>query len=114
MLSRQFTLKGEEAFERVRKDGRLFQSDTFGLSVLERGDDASPRFAFIVSNKVSKEAVQRNRIKRALSEAVRFEMTRLKKGFDAIFLAKQISTTKSTDELMREVRGALEAAGLTK
>lgn len=114
MLSRQFTLKGEEAFERVRNDGRLFQFDSFGLSVLERGDDANPRFAFIVSSKVSKEAVQRNRIKRALSEAVRFEMTRLKKGFDAIFLAKQIGTKKPTDELMREVRGALEGAGLTK
>ena len=114
MLSRQFTLKGEEAFARVRNEGRLFQFDSFGLSVLERGDDESPRFAFIVSSKVSKEAVQRNRIKRALSEAVRFEMTRLKKGFDAIFLAKQIGTRKSTDGLMREVRDALEGAGLTK
>ncbi|MBI4153621.1 ribonuclease P protein component [Candidatus Woesebacteria bacterium] len=112
MLARQFTLKGEEEFERVRTQGRLFQSDSFGMSVLERGDSLSSRFAFIVSSKVSKEAVQRNRIKRALSEAVRFEMTRLKKGFNAIFLAKQISTTKSTDELMREVREALESAGL--
>lgn len=114
MLSRQFTLKGESEFEKVRNEGRLFQFDSFGLSVLERGDDKNPRFAFIVSSKVSKEAVQRNRIKRALSEAVRFEMTRLKKGFDAIFLAKQISMTKSTDELMREVREALEAAGLSE
>ena len=114
MLSRQFTLKGKEAFEKVRNEGRLFQFDSFGLSVLERGDAEHPRFAFIVSSKVSKEAVQRNRIKRALSEAVRFEMTRLKKGFDAIFLAKQIGTKKPTDGLMREVRDALEGAGLTK
>lgn len=112
MLARQFILRGEEEFERVRKEGHLFQFDSFGLSVFERGDSLSPRFAFIVSSKISKEAVQRNMIRRALSEAVRFEMTRLKKGFDAIFLAKQISTKKSTDELMREVRQALESAGL--
>jgi len=41
-------------------------------------------------------------------------MTRLKKGFDAIFLAKQVGTRKPTDELMREVREALTGAGLAK
>ena len=82
--------------------------------MLERGDEAPPRFGFIVSTKVSKEAVQRNRIKRAMGEAVRFELMHIKKGFDVIFLAKQISTKKSTDEIMREVRGALEQAGLSE
>ena len=58
--------------------------------------------------------MQRNRIKRALSEAVRYEMAYLKPGHDAVFLAKGVSTKKSTDALMHEVKEALGKAGLTK
>lgn len=92
----------------------MYQSDSFGLSYLDRKDDLDSRFGFVVSNKIAKEAVLRNRIKRALSESVRFEMTRLKNGYDAIFLVKQVSLKKSTDELMREVRIALEKIDLYK
>lgn len=114
MIAREFILKGKKNFEKVQEEGRIFQSNSFGLSILERGDTDPSRFAFVVSGKVSKEAVQRNRIKRALSEAVRFEMTRLKRGFDVIFLAKQISVQKATGELMHEVVVSLTAAGLAK
>ena len=114
MIAREFILKGKKNFEKVQKEGRIFQSNSFGLSILERGDTDPSRFAFVVSGKISKEAVQRNRIKRALSEAVRFEMTRLKRGFDVIFLAKQVSTTKATGELMHEAVVTLTEAGLAK
>jgi ribonuclease P protein component len=114
MLAREFILKDKEDFEKVEKEGRLFQSDSFGVAVLERRDTGSPRFGFIVSGKISKEAVQRNRIKRALSEAMRYELATIKKGVDVVFLAKQICTKKSTDVLMREVKEVLPKVGILK
>lgn len=113
MLARQFNLSDRKNFERVEKEGQILQSESFGLGVFDRQDKESSHFGFVVSTKISKEAVQRNRIKRALSEAVRFEMGYVKPGYDVVFLAKGICVKKSTDELMREVKEALKKAGLS-
>ena len=114
MLAKQFHLKGFRDYERVKNEGKLFQFPDFGLSVLDRKDNVNSRFGFIVSTKISKESVQRNRIRRALSEAVRFLMSEIKNGHDVVFLTKQVSLKRSTDELMKEVRIALKEAELIK
>lgn len=114
MLARCYSLKGKKKFEQVEREGKTFQSDSFGVAYFNRGDNQTSQFGFIVSKKISMEAVQRNRVKRALSEAVRFLLTEFKKGYDVIFLAKQTSVRKNTDDLMREVKKALEDANLLK
>jgi ribonuclease P protein component len=114
MLSREYILKGKKNFENVQKEGRLFQSSSFGIAYLKREDTGPSRFGFVVSTKIAKEAVQRNRIKRALSEAVRFMMKEIKEGYEVVFLAKQRSAKEPTDVLMREVREAMPKAKLTK
>lgn len=114
MLSRKYTLKGNRDFEKVEKEGVLYQSESFGLAVLDRSDKQNPVFGFVVSTKVSPDAVNRNRIKRALSEAVRQSLTEIKNGQTVVFLAKQAATRKATDALMREVKDSLLSAGLTK
>lgn len=114
MLSRDHTLKGSKNFEEVEKRGRVFQSETFGLAYVKREDNEKSQFGFVVSTKVSPDAVNRNRIKRALSEAVRQSLQEIKKGNNIVFLVKQAATRKSTDGLMKEVKIALSASGLTK
>ncbi len=112
MLARQFRLSGQNNFDRVEKEGTLIQADSFGLAFFDRKDKEPSRFGFIVSNKVAKEATQRNRIKRALKSAVRYSLGQMKKGFDAIFLAKQASLRSSTEAMMREVKETLIKANL--
>lgn len=114
MLSRDYSLKGKKSFEEVEKKGTVYQSETFGLSFLKREDTDVSRFGFVISGKVSPDAVNRNRIKRALSEAVRQSLTEIKKGMNIVFLVKQAATRKSTDGLMKEVRGALTGSGILK
>jgi ribonuclease P protein component len=114
MLARCYSLKEKEDFARVEGQGQVVQSDSFGLAYFERGDADPPRFGFIVSTKVSKESVQRNRIKRAMAEAVRYSLTDLKKGFDVVFLAKQRSAKTDTSKIMPEVKEALKKANLLK
>lgn len=114
MLARDHTLKGQENFEKVEKEGKMIQSDSFGMSYLKRDDKELSRFGVIVSTKISKLAVQRNRIKRAISEAVRYSTSELKNGFDVVFLTKLSITKKPTDEIMREVRDILFSSPLKK
>lgn len=92
----------------------MYQSESFGLSVFQRGDENSPKFGFIVSNKISGDAVQRNRIRRALKAAVKYSLTEMAGGTDVVFLAKPTSLRKSTDLLVLEAKAALKEAGLLK
>ena len=114
MLASKYKLKRSKVFDEVKNKGSLYQKKLFGISVLERKDDQPSRFGFVVSKKVSKQAVQRNRINRAVQETIRFEMTHIKEGFDVIFLLKQEAAGSTTDEIMRAVKVAIKEVGLTK
>lgn len=114
MLARKYTLKHKSDFEKIEQEGKVYQSPSFGLAYIERGDQNEPRFGFIVSTKVSRLAVQRNRVRRAMHEAVRYSLVSIKKGVDVVFLAKQVASLKATDELMREVKLALMDVGLAR
>jgi hypothetical protein len=36
MLARQYNLKGKESFEIVEKNGKIFQSESFGIAFLKK------------------------------------------------------------------------------
>jgi ribonuclease P protein component len=114
MLAKKFKLTGAKNFDRVQKEGRVFQSSDFGIARFQRDDKEPSRFAFIVSTKIAKDAVDRNRFKRAMSEAVRLISIELKPGFDVVFLAKMSITRVPTADVMKEVRIALKESGLLK
>ncbi len=113
MLARKFRLTGASRFASVEKKGRIFQSDSFGLAYFAK-DSGPSNFGFVVSNKISKNSSERNRIKRALREGVREMITEVKSGMDIVFLAKQRISTKTTDEIINEVKIALIDAKLIK
>jgi len=114
MIARKYILQGEESFERVQNQGKLVQSESFGLSFFSRKDKKDSKFGFVVSTKISKEAVARNRIKRAMSESIRYLMTEVRPGYDVVLLAKQSALRASTDKIMREVRESLQKAKIIK
>jgi ribonuclease P protein component len=114
MLAKKFKLTGAKDFDRVQKTGKVFQSTNFGIAFVAREDTNPSRFAFIVSTKIAKEAVDRNRAKRAMSEAVRINSVNLVPGYDVVFLAKTTIARISTTEIMKEVFLALKEAGLAK
>ena len=114
MLAKKFRLKGAKNFARIQKEGKVFQSANFGIAYIKRGDANPSCFGFIVSTKIAKDAVDRNRFKRAMSEAVRIASIDLNPGFDAVFLAKTSITRVPTSEVMKEVRLSLKECGLSK
>ena len=114
MLAKKFKLTETKDYAKVQENGKVFQSDNFGIAYLDRGDQDASRFGFIVSTKIAKEAVDRNRCKRAMSEAVRINSIDLLPGFDIVFLAKTSIARASTADIMKEVRISLKDAGLMK
>lgn len=61
------------------------------------------RFAFIVSKKISPLAVQRNRIRRLLSEAIYSGIEKIKPGNDFVFLVKKLIIGKNLTEIKKEI-----------
>jgi ribonuclease P protein component len=114
MLSADHTLKKHKGFDKVLRDGKMHQRAFFGIAILERNDNDLSRFGVLVSSKVTKIAVQRNRIKRAITEAIRYQITNVVKGKDVVFLVKSITARKTTDEIMRSVKEALKSLKLVK
>lgn len=107
MLASKHRLTGSVNFKRVQNDGVVYQSSSFGLAYLRRGDALPSKFAFVVSTKIAKDAVDRNRLKRTMSEAVRTSTIDLQPGYDVVFLAKPSINRVTTSEIMREVKYVL-------
>lgn len=70
-----------------------------------------PRFAFIVSTKVDKRAVVRNRVRRVLSESVRHLLKRIVPEADGILIGTKDLVSLSQDEVETRVCTLLEKAG---
>lgn len=85
MLPRLYKLKKENDIKNVFKKGKFYQTDFLKLKIVKNDLNFS-RFALIVSLKVSKKAVVRNKIKRRLEETIRLKLNQIKTGFDIIIL----------------------------
>ena len=104
MLPHRYSLAQEREFARVKKEGKTLQSESFGASFIYEGENIPSRFGFIVSNKISKLAVERNRIKRAMKEGVRRMLEKVDFGFLAVFFAKPTATKRTGEEITNEVK----------
>lgn len=102
MLASEYTLTAKN-LEKVKTAGKMVQSEDFGVLVVKRSDNLPSRFGFIISSNISKLAVHRNRVKRAMNEAVRHNFPLVSKNFDMVFLAKKSIGNKTTDEIMKQV-----------
>lgn len=114
MLAKKFRLTEKHDFIKVQELGKTFQFSSFGIAILDRKDTSPTRFAFIISTKIAKDAVDRNTIRRHMSETVRLLTNYIKPGQDVVFLAKSNIIRVPADTLVREVRSAIKESGLIK
>ena len=72
------------------------------------------RFAFVVGLKVSKKAVERNRLKRQMREVVRLMIKdgRVKSGFYVMVVAKGEALGKEYGKIEKEIEGLLKRIGV--
>lgn len=84
----------------------------FGFSYLKRETSSPSRFGFVVSTKIDKRAVKRNRIKRLFREGVKSVMTEVKDGYDIVFWVRRAALEAKTGELWSAIRDALKRGGI--
>lgn len=111
MLPKKYRLPLRTELHRLQKEGRLYHFPFFGLLAGKNNLPVS-RFAFIVSKKIHKKAVRRNRIKRLLREAARELLPQIKPGFDVVFLTKKNIIDQDLSSLLAAMKIALQKAGL--
>jgi ribonuclease P protein component len=84
------------------KTQRLFGG---GLSILARGNERDyPRIGIVVSSRVARRAVARNRIKRIVRESFRLQQARLN-GWDIVVIARPGVVKQSNKELVASLEG---------
>ena len=103
MLPSKNKLKGNLRIEEVKRKGKLRQSDNFGVAYLKREETSDAKFAFIISSKISKLAVQRNRINRSFQEGIRRVLNKIPKDLDFVILAKKNLSSRPTDQIIKEM-----------
>ena len=95
------SLKNNQQFRFVYKNGRSYANKYFIMYVKENGLDKN-RIGISVSKKVGNSVV-RHRITRLLRESIRLNESKIKDGYDVVFIARNLAKDRSYDEISRSV-----------
>ena len=115
MLPKTSRLQKEKDINKVFKKGKRFKEDFLILKTL-KNDLNKIRFGFIVSQKISKKASIRNKIKRRLSELIRIKLKlqTLIKNSDNLLIAAPGLETKDFWEIEEMINKLFKKAGIIK
>ena len=94
MLAQKFRLTKPGDFKLIFQQGQKIFTPLFVIRY-QPSRLANSRFTVIVSNKISKQAVARNKIKRRLREIIRLNISQFKQNYDLIItvLAPAVQAT---------------------
>ncbi len=106
MLPKQHRLQSDKDFQKIWKSGRSFYTKILGFKLLNNGKQLS-RFGFVVGNKISKKATERNKIKRQLREIVGINLKKISPGYDLIISALPGATEKTYQTLEKDLLAGL-------
>lgn len=111
MLSRKHRLSKSADVKKTTARGRGFFNQYFVIKSTLQPEET--KITVIVSTKVSKKAVDRNRIKRVMREEIRKYLSRLKPGNYA-FLVKPGAAKIESKQLREEVVKSMAAAKMLR
>lgn len=105
------------SFSEIMKNSRVVHGSAFSLRYLKKNDASLPRFAFVVSKKVSKLAVERNKIRRRGFHILReiitpAELLLQKNGFIGAFFAKKEIKNMTLEQIKTDIEILLKKSGI--
>ena len=107
MLPRVNRLTLKSDFQKVLKAKNFLHSKYFALSSVQ-DNNKSPQLGIIVSNKVSKKATERNRIKRIIREAARNYINNWSCGLKVVVLTKTSASTIESKILTADIENVFK------
>ncbi len=111
MLSLIHRLRKEMDIAKVLKSKAGAFDSACGVKICKNGLAVS-RFAVVVGIKVSKNAVDRNRVRRQYREILRLMIDQIKPGFDVLLLTAKPSLALDYQEKEKKLRSTLYRAKL--
>lgn len=123
MIPREFRMKHKKDFDVLFAEGRFVRGEFLSASVWKIDTEKYPRRAytpetlrvsFIVSKKIDKKAVGRNKLKRLMREAVRLDMKAhaWQPGYLVAFMATPKTLEATLEDLSRDVEQITKKASL--
>lgn len=115
MLSAFHRFHGHGSLRYVYRNGQALRSHLVTIKSVSNPHRKHSRFAVVVSKKVHKSAVGRNRIRRRVYEVVRHELPKFTAPHDvAIMVFSSELISLPSDELTTLLRDLFQQAGLYK
>lgn len=106
---------GHSSLRFVYKNGQVVRSRLATLKSTTNPHRKTPRFAVVVSKKVMKSAVRRNRIRRRIYEYLRLNSPRLKSPMDIVIIVTSSEfLTMSTSDVHTQLEQLCVSAHLYK
>lgn len=84
MLSHRNRFHGHGSLRYLYRNGKRERTQNFGLHYIKNPKRDQSRFAVVVSKKIYKSAVKRNRIRRRVYEIIRLELERISPPQDIV------------------------------
>lgn len=121
MIPKKYRLKQDKDFDILFEKGKYISGKFTGLKYLkissaevDRYDKNDLKIAFIVSTKVSKKAVERNRKKRQMRESVKelLDQEKIKKGYLLAIIAKKEILDRKFSEIKLGIEDNFKQADL--
>ena len=107
-MQRKFRLTRSTDFKRVRRTGKSY-AHPFVVLVVQTSEAPQTRVGVTAGRSVGG-AVQRNRAKRLLREAMRPLLPNLPPGWDMVLIARSALLTKSLQDIRQVITGLLRHA----
>jgi ribonuclease P protein component len=111
-MERKYRLRLSADFQRTRREGKAWTDHLMVLCALPN-DLTYSRFGFAASKRIGK-AVDRNRARRRMREAVRLCRGTLAEGWDMVFVARPPIALATYAEIVRAIEKLLSQANLRK
>lgn len=111
MIAKKYRFHGQNDIRRVYRRGKTVRGPIMSMKYLPSRQFDHYRLAVVVSKKVHKSAVKRNRIRRRIYEAVRRRQDRLKSFDMVITIFHDTAASMPAGELEAMIHAQLSQAG---
>ncbi len=111
MIAKKYRFRGQNDIRRVYRHGKTVRGPIMSIKYLPNRQLNHYRLAVVVSKKVHKSAVKRNRIRRRIYEAIRRRQDRLQPLDIVVTVFHDTIASMPADELEAMIHAQLSQAG---